>query len=220
MCVSPGAFFSPDSREFPWICHGRHVWRFEFCASFLSQFFFLSLSSGSCSLGHFCQPECLHRHALDFYLAFASFLEALSAIVFTPSVVFIPDVCASGEELCLVPSLASPFPVWLSNPFSVLIVVPVPSDLFLSKVFLLVWVSLATWSPFGTSLQHFPEGILIISYFSLFFCGWLWFLTRSYLKSFRLLLGFPQQRGRPMGQVSGWWVTDGCCISGGQLRII
>ena len=31
--------------------------------------------------------------------------------------VFTPDVCASCAQLCLVPSLASPFPVWLINPF-------------------------------------------------------------------------------------------------------
>ena len=55
--------------------------------------------------------------------------------------VFTPVVCASCEELYLVPSLAYPFPVWLISPSSVVIVVPVPSDLFVSKVFLLVFGS-------------------------------------------------------------------------------
>ena len=91
--------------------------------------------------GHSCQPKRLHRSALDIDLAFASFLESFSARIFTPSVVFTPVVCASGEELYLVSSLASPFPVWLINPPPVVIVVPVPSDLFISKVFPLVFGS-------------------------------------------------------------------------------
>ena len=49
-----------------------------------------------------------------------------------------------------------------------------PSDSFVSKVFpLVLGVSLATWSPFGTSLHLFTEGSLINSSFSLFLSDWL-----------------------------------------------
>ena len=135
VCVSPGAFFLQTFANFLHLSWSSYLAIQGLCFILVST---LRCFSGSCPVGHSCQPEHLHRSALDIDLAFASFLETFSVRVFTPSVVFTPVICASGEELYPIPSLASLFPVWLINPSSVVIVVPVPSDLFVSAVFPLV----------------------------------------------------------------------------------
>ena len=57
MCISRCLFFQTFV-DFLLICHGRHVWRFELCASFSSRHFPFS---GSCPLGHSCQSKRLLR---------------------------------------------------------------------------------------------------------------------------------------------------------------
>ena len=103
---------SPDICDFPSCCHGNHVWQFEICVLFSSRRFGVSQglvpwaihASLSVCIGALCYRCCIC-------------LWRLYQQDFTPSVVFTPDACASCAQLCLVPCLASPFPVWLVSPF-------------------------------------------------------------------------------------------------------
>ena len=168
--VSPGVFFS------------RHLWlSFEWswfsCLAIRDLCFVLFLTlrcfPWSCPLGCSCQPERLHRHPLASAITVASVWRFYQR-GFSPSVVFTPDLCDSYAQLCqfLPWCLLSQYG-W-SIPSSVVFVRLLPSDSFVSKVFPLVrGVSIETWSPFGTSLHLFTEGIVINSSFSFFSWDWL-----------------------------------------------
>ena len=113
VCVSPGAFFLQTFVTFFRVVivimsgNSRSVLRSLLNSQMFPRVVFL---------GHSCQPERLHRHSLAIAIAVASvsdgFISGAFHLQWCSHLTFVLHV-----RSCLVPSLASPFPVWLMNPF-------------------------------------------------------------------------------------------------------